>query len=134
MLDNIDSLYLLTLEDVLDSRGLEDVIARLEAEQSDAIEDVHDGSWDDTDGAEMLDALRVLRAETEGEGWGYGIGFIRDSYFEDYARELADDLGLLDNDAPWPMTCIDWEQAARELQMDYSAITIGSVQYWYREA
>lgn len=133
MLDHLNLTHL-TLEDVLDSRDLEDVIDRLETEQSEAIEDIHDGSWDDTDGATMLDALRELRAATEGEGWTDGIVFIRDAHFEDYARELADDLGLLDNDTQWPHTCIDWQHAARELQYDYSAVSIGGVTYWYREA
>jgi antirestriction protein len=57
---------------------------------------------------------------------------IRDSYFEDYAQELADDLGLLQKGSTWPYTCIDWEQAARELQMDYSMVTFDGVDYWVR--
>ena len=45
-----------------------------------------------------------------------GFTLIRDTYFEDYAEELADDLGLINRDASWPNSCIDWERAARELR------------------
>ena len=37
---------------------------------------------------------------------------------EDYASQLAEDLGLTDDKATWPQTCIDWEAAWRELSYD----------------
>lgn len=39
---------------------------------------------------------------------------------EDFAREMAEQLGSLEKDPAWPYTCIDWEQAAKELMYDYS--------------
>ena len=39
---------------------------------------------------------------------------------EDFAQETAEQLGCIDKNAVWPMNCIDWEQAARELMYDYS--------------
>ncbi len=39
---------------------------------------------------------------------------------EDFAREMADQLGAVDENAQWPMNCIDWEYAAKELMYDYS--------------
>ena len=42
--------------------------------------------------------------------------------FEDYARQLADDLGAIPDENRWPCTCIDWERAARELAMDYTSV------------
>ncbi|MEW1959779.1 antirestriction protein ArdA [Kineococcus sp. NPDC059986] len=41
---------------------------------------------------------------------------------EDFARETANDLGVLpkDNTDTWPLYCIDWEHAARELFYDYT--------------
>jgi len=39
---------------------------------------------------------------------------------EDFARETADSLGAVDKNAAWPMNCIDWEFAAKELMYDYS--------------
>ena len=38
---------------------------------------------------------------------------------EDFARETADQLGAVDEKAGWPMNCIDWEYAAKELMYDY---------------
>ena len=43
---------------------------------------------------------------------------------EEFAQEIAEETGALDSDAVksamWPLYCIDWEFAARELMMDYS--------------
>lgn len=66
--------------------------------------------------------------------WEYGEAFILDSHFQEYARQLADDLGIIDHSAThgWPLTCIDWEQAASELRMDYSAIEVNGYTYWAR--
>lgn len=37
----------------------------------------------------------------------------------DFAEETADQLGLTDNNQRWPLNCIDWHQAAKELMYDY---------------
>lgn len=39
---------------------------------------------------------------------------------EDFARDLAEQLGAVDKDAKWPMNCIDWEYAAKELMYEYT--------------
>lgn len=41
---------------------------------------------------------------------------------EDFAQDMAEQLGSIDRDAQWPYTCIDWEHAARELMYDYSEV------------
>lgn len=61
-----------------------------------------------------------------------GVTLIRDSYFEDYARELAEDIGAVDSEMSWPYSCVDWERAARELQMDYTSVDFDGVTYWIR--
>lgn len=38
---------------------------------------------------------------------------------EDFAQEIADQLGLIDENVQWPYSCIDWERAAHELMYDY---------------
>lgn len=136
-------------DDVIDSR---DVIARLEELQgerddlaqavedatelgdSDATETAKDALADwDSDNGDELKALKALAAEGEGfSDWPHGCTLIRDSYFKDYAQEFADDIGAITKDASWPCTCIDWDQAADELRMDYSAIDFDGVTYWIR--
>ncbi len=37
----------------------------------------------------------------------------------DFAEETADQLGYMNDSKSWPFTCIDWEQAAKELMYDY---------------
>ena len=59
-----------------------------------------------------MDNLLALREEAESSGWQYGIQFIDEDDFEDYARELAEDVGAIQDDMNWPCNCIDWERAA----------------------
>lgn len=56
---------------------------------------------------------------------------IPDDDFADYAQELAEDIGRIDRDVRWPYTCIDWEEAARELQQDYSCVEVDGTEYWF---
>jgi antirestriction protein len=37
-----------------------------------------------------------------------------------FAIEMAYELGLTNKELSWPYTCIDWEQAAKDLMYDYS--------------
>jgi antirestriction protein len=37
---------------------------------------------------------------------------------KDYAEELADDIGAIPDDLSWPLTHIDWDAAARDLEYD----------------
>lgn len=38
---------------------------------------------------------------------------------EEFAENLAEELGMVPSDAAWPNNYIDWERAARDLMMDY---------------
>jgi hypothetical protein len=88
----------------------------------------------DEDESEELLSLRKLNAQGEesSDDWSYGATLIRDSYFTEYARELTEDIGAIPNDAAWPLHCIDWEWAARELRMDYTPVEFDGVTYWVR--
>lgn len=85
---------------------------------------------------EQRRARRLLALQDEAEGyaadWKYGEALIRDSYFKRYAMELAEDIGAIPDDAKWPCTCIDWDKAARELQMDYTSVEFAGITYWVR--
>ncbi len=87
----------------------------------------------DEDEADELVTLRALQDDAEGASdWKHGATLIRDSYFENYAQELAEELGVMEHNATWPYTCIDWEKAAEELQQDYTSVEFGDVTYWVR--
>lgn len=80
-----------------------------------------------------LAVLKALRDEFSGD-WGGGTTLVRESYFEDYAREFAQDLhGSSMREVHWPFSCIDWKEAAEELMQDYSSIEWDGVTYYYRE-
>lgn len=59
---------------------------------------------------------------------------IPEDEFADHARELAEDIAAISDSDRWPLTCIDWEQAARELQHDYSCIEWDGTTYFFRGA
>jgi hypothetical protein len=134
-------------EDIIDSR---DIIERIEelrekmsgacivpegsdwATAGDCSAHAHMDGWDELD--EELKQLLALQEEAEGYSgdWKYGATLIRDSYFEEYAKQLADDIGAIDSNASWPLYCIDWERAAADLQQDYTSVDYDGVTYWVR--
>ena len=126
-------------EDLIDSR---DLIEAIEAAK-DSIGDYtlnDDGAYVDVNGqdvtpeVESLEALLAFAKEFEdcAADYAYGETAIRDSYFKQYAMELADDIVAVPSDAAWPCTCIDWDMAARELKQDYTSIEFDGVTYWTR--
>lgn len=88
----------------------------------------------DEESAELTLLTEVAR---QGEGiddWTDGVTLVRESYFETYAQEFAEDVcdegqGL---STEWPYRHIDWEAAARELQMDYTCIEFDGITYYCR--
>lgn len=83
------------------------------------------------------DELAALEAfAKEGEDyapdWSHGESCIRESYFTEYAEELANDIGAVNSDAGWPNNFIDWEKAAEALKMDYTEIDFDGVTYLIR--
>lgn len=131
-------------DDIIDSRQVIERIEELEARfvcDCDPVGEVHADDCNcmadplDADEERELDVLRALAVEGEGfSDWSYGETMVRDSYWEEYAQEVANDLGYMDaeNAGSWPFNCINWERAARELQMDYSSIDFDGVTYWIR--
>lgn len=115
-----------TLEGVTDPDERSEILA----EYNEAVED-----WESWESIEMdeLEALRSLRDEGEqSPDWNHGETLIHDDYFTEYAQQLAEDIGAIDSDQGWPGRCIDWEQAAKELQTDYFSVDFDGETYWIR--
>lgn len=62
-----------------------------------------------------------------------GVELVREDDFEDYARQLAEDIGAVPDEYRWPTSCIDWTQAAHELSMDYTSVNFDGETYLYRD-
>lgn len=72
-------------------------------------------------GRVAIDAYHALGIEQN-----YGLDDFEEAYIgeysshEDFAQQMAEDIGAIQTNVSWPYTCIDWELAARELMYDYS--------------
>lgn len=124
-------------DDLINSRDVIERIETLSALRQAGPVDLGSDEDNETDQDSLFHELATLEAlAAQGEAyapdWEYGTGLIRDSYFETYAQELADDIGAVNKDYGWPFTCIDWAQAARDLQQDYTSIDFDGVTYWVR--
>ena len=80
----------------------------------------------------LLAELNGMGGDEQWRGDWYPVTLIKESYFEDYARELADDIGAVSKDATWPNNCIDWEEAADMLKQDYSSLEMDGETYYTR--
>lgn len=121
--------------DVIDTRDITDRIEDIGTD----LEGLDETSADDAaEVAELREELDVLTAIVEecdeyfGDSFRDGVTLVRDDYFEEYAEQLADDIGAIDKDAGWPLTYIDWAAAAAALQQDYTSIDIDGTTYWGR--
>jgi hypothetical protein len=80
----------------------------------------------------VLEDLAGNGGDHQWEGDWYPVTLVRESHFEDYARQLAEEIGAISGDENWPCNCIDWERAARELRMDYSSVDFDGETYYFR--
>lgn len=100
---------------------------RLE-ELQDKLESAQEDFGDDE--KQELEELEEL--ESEISDFSHGETMIEVDDFEEYAQELAEDCGMIDRDANWPLTCIDWKQAAKELSQDFTLVTYHGTDYYVR--
>ena len=118
-------------DNVIDSR---EIIERIEELREELDETPTPAGKD-----ELYAELRALE-ELDSDGrntsaeWEHGVTLINDSYFVEYAQELAEDIGAIGRggDTSWPMYCIDWDWAARELQHDYWPVEFDGQTFWFR--
>lgn len=86
--------------------------------------------WDDENGEELKLLQEIQEQGASFDEWDYGTALINEYYFREYAEEEARDIYPIEN--CWPYTCIDWEQVAEELAMDYSTIEAGGYTFYIR--
>lgn len=137
-LEDIDDADFSNASDVIDSR---DVIKRIEylegafaAAGIDPANVAEDADENVKDAADELKALKALEDEASSyaSDWRYGAVLVRDSYFEDHARDEAESIGAIDKDAGWPLQHIDWPAAAESLKQDYTEVDFDGVAYYVR--
>ena len=79
----------------------------------------------------LLDELKGCGGDEQWRGDWYPITLVSHDYFVDYAQELVVDCGYIPADLPsW--IAIDWEKTADAVKEDYSLVTVGTNDYWYR--
>lgn len=86
----------------------------------------------DFDFPEQEELAELENLENEISDFRHGETMIPESDFEDYARSFAEDIGAIPDDSKWPMTCIDWSQAADELKQDYTEVEYQGTTYLVR--
>lgn len=99
-----------------DVEDIRDKIASLTQALSERVED-----------KEIIDDLEQALEESNRDDY-----FILDEDFRNYAEEEAESMHAAGTFNHWPMTCIDWNEAAKDLESDYSQVTIGGYTYLYR--
>lgn len=135
-------------DDIIDSRDIQERIEELQQEL-DLDEDNEPNEYDDEDErpkpldpdvkseledelAELSELKREVSAYS-GDRFEDGVTLIAESHFEDYARELAEDLhGDAIREAAWPFDNIDWEEAADDLKVDYAEVEFRGYDFWVR--
>jgi hypothetical protein len=112
--------------DRIDTRELE---SELDEFESRAQEDV-----DPLDEDEIARMRAILALKEDGiSEWYDGATLIPEDDFEEYAQELAEETGAYPSgEVTWPLTCIDWAQAASELQHDYTSVEFDGDTYLVR--
>lgn len=119
-------------DDLLDLRELRGRMDDLQTELDDAKEEEGE-EFDEVFWSEEISELKELKAlfaevgDPEDEPT-----LILEHYFEQYARELAEDIYGGDKFEGWPFDYIDWAQAAEALEQDYTSYEIDGYTYLQR--
>ena len=120
--------------DIIDSRDVIERIDELESQAMNAEDEPGEGWELDDDEKEELKVLKKFAEEAEGYSpdWNYGATLIHEDHFTEYAKRLAEDIGAVGAEDRWPGNHVDWEAAANELLIDYTAVEFDGVTYYVR--
>jgi len=82
---------------------------------------------------ELIALVRLRKDVTHaGSEWYDGTQLIPLENFKEYALELAEECNMIPKNFGWPINCIDWDFAARELKADYSKVEFNGISYLVR--
>lgn len=135
----IDHAKMLSFEELADlARECGEEIAEPETDEEDRAESVQTlvqlstlaaelgHATDETDAEAVADALDSLEGS-------FSSGLIAEDYFEDYAQQLVEDLGMLPEGTSDVITSnIDWKGVAADLLHDYTSVRLDGEDYYIR--
>jgi len=129
--------------EIRDVRELIERFEELETEREELCDDETKpalvAEWDESTEGEEFKSLKSFLEDLAGSGgdhkwrgdW-YPVTLIPEHSFKEYAQQLAEEIGAINADAAWPANCIDWDEAARQLQQDYSQADWDDITFYYR--
>jgi hypothetical protein len=81
---------------------------------------------------EVIEAINDLE-NSVGSEWSYGVTLINEDDFEDYCKELIEEIGDLPSDLPsYISNNIDWSGVADDLRVDYAEVDFRGETYLFR--
>lgn len=86
------------------------------------------------DDAEELVRLIDFREAYDGQfgdSFDDGITFVHEEYFENYTKELCEDIGDIPDNLP-DYIVIDWAETAENIREDYTEAVLKGTTYWAR--
>jgi hypothetical protein len=88
------------------------------------LEEFEDFWWGEKEHIEEIDQIESdLGSEFE-----YGITLVKSEDFEDYTRDLLEDLGYIPKDFPTWIE-IDWKATANNVEQDYTTVSYQGTDY-----
>ena len=111
-----------TLSDFIDLRDVVESIADPEDEQHLAALAIRKAFYDDGLAHDEQSFEEIAENEPT---------LIPEAEFVDYAREFAEETGVVRDEFEWPLNHIDWESAADELMVDYTEVYVPELNETY---
>jgi len=110
-------------QETLDSRDIQ--------ERIDELQEIDQAKIEEYETEELNHLLKIKESVGDDESWGFGITFIRDSYFEEDSEEFAYGCGDVDRNG-MIASYVNWEEFADSRKMDFESIEFDGIEYWYR--
>lgn len=106
-----------------------DIEARIEDLKSFPFGELSESSQEEL--VDLIDLSSICR-DVFNDDWEFGTELINDAYFEEFAREYAQETGALSNVHSWPLSHVNWATAASDLKMEYTPVEFNGVTFYGR--